>query len=150
MGKESMVSVRRCCACIILIVIGLILPGCKDKGAASGSGSGETAANQDQVDAVRNAITADMQEVAFASLTENHVGRKCVITARTMEDTSKLGPPPPPPGMVRLMGETTFYRGELDEVSPGTLTVRAPYPTPGNFKRLQIAKEDIQFIHLAQ
>ena len=149
MGKESMVRARLYCLCVLLIAASLMLPGCKKKSAASGSGAGAATVGQDQIDAVRDAMTRDMQEVSFTSLTRTHIGRKCVVTARTIEDTTKLGPPPPL-GMVRLMGQTTIYRGEIDDVSPGGLTVRAAYPTPGNFKKLKIAKEDIQSIHVAK
>lgn len=145
-----MANSRLCCLCVALIAAGLVLPGCKKKGVASGSGPGAATVSQEQIDEVRDAVTRNMQKVSFASLTKGHVGRTCVVTARTMEDTTKLGPPPPPPGMVRLMGQTTLYRGELDDVSPDGLTIRAAYPTPGNFKKLQIAKEDIQSIHLAE
>jgi hypothetical protein len=52
--------------------------------------------------------------------------------------------------MVRLFGQTTIYRGELGDVSPESLTVQAAYPPAGNYKKLKIAKEDIQSIHLAR
>jgi len=129
---------------------GLVLSGCEKKGGDNGPGSGEATVSQDRIDAVRDAMTRDMQPVPFASLHETHLGRQCVVTARTMTDTTKLGPPPPPPGMVHLMGQTTIYRGELDEISASSLTLRAAYPTPGNFKTLEIAKEDILSIHLAK
>jgi hypothetical protein len=90
-------------------------------------------------------MTRDMQAIAFASLKQNHVGKTCVVTARTTE----LAPPPPPPGMVRLLGETTIYRAELEVIASDSLTVRAAYPTPDHYKRLEIAKADIQSIHVA-
>ena len=50
--------------------------------------------------------------------------------------------------MMRLLGQTTIYRGELDDVTPDSLTIRAAYSTAGHYKKLEIAKEDIQSIHL--
>jgi hypothetical protein len=91
-----------------------------------------------------------MEKVTFDDLQKPHIGKICVVTARTMEDRTQLGPPPPPPGMVHLFGQTTIYRGELGDISPESLTIRAAYPTAGKYKKLKIAKEDIQSIHLAQ
>jgi len=140
------VNVTYRCICLVLVAACLAGSGCKKQGAATGSGA---TVSQAQIDAARDAMTRDMQEIAFDSLKKTHAGRKCVVTARTMEDTAQLGPPPPPLGMVRLLGQTTLYRGEFDDVSPDRLTLRAAYPTAGHYKRLEIAKEDIQSIHLA-
>ena len=142
-------SARGCCFWIGLVVVGLMLPGCKKKDTASGSGTEAATVSQAQIDAARDAMTRNMQKVSFGRLTQTHIGRKCVVTARTM-DTAQLGPPPPPPGMVRLLGQTTIYRGDLDDISSVGLVIQAAYPTPGNYKRLEIAKEDIESIHVAQ
>jgi len=142
------VNVTYRCICVVLAAACLVVSGCKKKGATTDPGTATI--SQDQIDAARDGMTHDMQEIDFGSLKKTHAGKKCVVTARTMEDTAQLGPPPPPPGMVRLLGSTTIYRGELDDVSPGSLTIRAAYPTPGHYKRLEIAKEDIQSIHLAK
>ena len=134
------------CICLVLAAACLAGLGCKKKGTTTPPGTG---ISPERVDAAREAMTRGMERISFGSLTTGHVGKTCVVTARTMEDRSLLGPPPPPPGMVRLLGETTIYRGQLDAVAAGSLTIRAAYPTPDHYKRLEIAKEDIQSIHLA-
>lgn len=136
------------CICLILVAACLGISGCKKKNATTSQEAATV--NQAQIDAARDVMTRGMQEMVFSSLKKTHAGRKCVITARTMEDRSQLGPPPPPLGMVRLLGQTTLYRGELDDVASESLTIRAAYPTAGNYKKLTIAKEDIQSIHLAR
>ncbi len=52
--------------------------------------------------------------------------------------------------MVRSVGQVAFCQGELDSVTPESLTVRKAYPTSGSFKKLEIPKADIQSIHLAR
>lgn len=99
MGKESMIGPRLSCLCVVLVMVGLILPGCKKKDDGNGLDPGVAPVSQNRIDATRDAMTGDMQKVSFAALTEAHLGRQCVVTARTMADTAKLGPPPPPPGM---------------------------------------------------
>ncbi len=138
------------CTCVILALACLAVSGCKEKDATTASDAGQATVSQADIDAARDMITRGMRKVAFGDLRTTPVGTTCVVTARTMEDRAQLGPPPPPPGMVRLMGQTTIYRGELDGVSPDGLTVRAAYPTTGNYKKIKIAREDIQSIHLAQ
>jgi len=138
------VNVTYRCICLILVVACLVATGCKKKSTTTNPGT--TAISQDQIDAVRDTLTRGMQAIAFGSLKQSHTGKTCVVTART----TQLGPPPPPLGMVRLLGQTTIYRGELDDVSSDSLTIRAAYPTAGRYKELEIAKEDIQSIHLAR
>ena len=132
------------CICLILVVACLAATGCKKKDATTDAGAATV--SQTQIDAARDVMTRDMQAIAFGSLKQSHTGKTCVVTART----TQLGPPPPPLGMVRLLGQTTIYRGELDDVSSDSLTIRAAYPTAGRYKKLEIAKEDIQSIHLAR
>ncbi len=132
------------CICLVLIVACLGVSGCKKKEATPEA----TTVSQAQIDSVRDAMTRDMQATAFSSLKKAHVGKKCVVTARTMEDKAQLGPPPPPFGMVRLLGSTTLYQGELNDVSSDSLTIRAAYPSPNHYKNLEIARDDIQSIHL--
>jgi hypothetical protein len=142
------VNVTYRCICLILVAACLVATGCKKKDTTTDPET--TTISQDQIDAVRDTMTRDMQEMAFGSLKKTHAGRKCVVMARNMKDTTQLGPAPPPPGMMRLLGQTTIYRGELDAVSSDSLAIRAAYPTSGNYKKLEIAKEDIQSIHLAR
>jgi len=52
--------------------------------------------------------------------------------------------------MVRLLGQTIIYNAELDRISDESVTVRAAYPTSGNYKRIEISRDDIQSVHLAQ
>ena len=141
-----MVSERYRCIYIILTILCLVVSGCDKK---SGSDQGGATVSQADIDAVRDAMTRDMQKVAFSSLDKTHIGRTCVVTAQTMEDSAQLGPPPPPPGMLRVLGSTTIYNAELDAVDADSLTVRAAYPTSGKYKKIEIAEEDIQSIHLA-
>ena len=136
------------CICVVLIAACLIVSGCKKKDATTGPGTATI--SQDQIDSARDAMTRGMQAIAFSNLKKAQVGKKCVVTANTMEDKAKLGPPPPPVGMVQLLGQTTIYQGKLVDVAPGALTIRAAYPTPNHYKKLEILKEDIQSIHLAQ
>jgi len=138
------------CTCVILAVACLAVSGCKERDTTTASDSGQATFSQADIDAARDMITRGMRKVAFGDLKTTPVGTKCVVTARTMEDRAQLGPPPPPPGMVRLLGQTTIYRGELDDISSDSLTIRAAYPTAGNYKRLKITQQDIQSIHLAQ
>jgi len=138
------VNVTYRCICLVLIVACLGVSGCKKKEAAPEA----TTISQAQIDSARDAMTRDMQATAFSSLKKAHVGKKCVVTARTMEDKAQLGPPPPPFGMVRMLGSTTIYQGELLDIATGALTIRAAYPSPNHYKELEIPKEDIQSIHL--
>jgi hypothetical protein len=98
-----------------------------------------------QVAAVRDALTRGMHSVSFDKLTKTDVGKRCVVAARS----TPIPPPPPPLGMVRIMGPTTMYAGELNDVLPEAVKIRAPYPTSGNYKYIEIARSDIQSIHLA-
>ncbi len=132
--------------CLALVAACLGVSGCKKKGAVTEP----VTVDQSQIDAARDAATRDMQKVAVSGLKKSHMGKKCVVTAYTMEDKSQLGPPPPPFGMVRLLGDTTLYQGELVDIAPGTLTIQAPYPTAGRVKEIEIDKEDIQSVHLAR
>jgi hypothetical protein len=89
-----------------------------------------------------------MQPVAFAGVKSSHVGKQCLVEARTPEGGVRIAPPPPPLGMVRTVGQVIFYAGELDNVSPDGLTIRKAYPTAGTFKKVEIPQGDIQSIHL--
>ena len=103
-----------------------------------------------EVAAVRDAMTRGMQEVASDSLAAVHIGRQCVVTARTADDDTSTDQAPPPLGMVRKLGQMTLYKGEIQEVSPDTLKIRAAYPTSGRYKTIEIPRSAIQSIHLAK
>ncbi len=136
------------CICLVLIAACLGVWGCKKKDTTTGPET--TTISQDQIDGVRDAMTRGMKVTAFSSLKKTHVGKTCVVTARTMEDKAQLGPPPPPFGMVRVLGQTTIYQGELNDVSSDSLTIRAAYPSPNHYKNVEIARDDIQSIHLGK
>ena len=91
-----------------------------------------------------------MEQVAFDSLVAGHVGRQCVVTARAADDGTGRDQAPPPLGMVRKLGTTAIYKGEIQEVSPDGLKIRAAYPTSGRYKIIEIARSDIQSIHVAR
>lgn len=141
---------RPCPVCVAFLTLLLVWSGCakKEDGDAR-KGVGPAPVSAEEIAAVRNALAKGMQPVAFAGLKSSHVGKECLVEVRTPEGGVPIAPPPPPPGMVRMVGQVTFYRGELDSVTPEGLTVRHAYPTSGNFKKLEIPRADIQSIYLA-
>ncbi len=52
--------------------------------------------------------------------------------------------------MVYRLGQTTIYKGEIEQVLPGSLKIRAPYPTSGRYKIIEIPRSDIQSLHVAK
>ncbi len=128
----------------LAVLAALAMSGCKRKEAEAGPPPAQTV-SEAEIAAARNAMTQKMTAIAFGKLTAAHVGRRCVVTARTLEHAD---PPPPPLGMVRRMGATTIYSAEVHEVLPGGLKIRAAYPTSGNLKITEIPKADIQSIHV--
>jgi hypothetical protein len=136
--------------CVMLLIVMLPLSGCGKKSDTAQNGTGPAPVSAEQIAAVRNALAKGMQPVTFVNVKSSHVGKQCLIEARTPEGGVRITPPPPPLGMVQTVGQVTFYRGELDSISPDGLTLRKAYPTAGNFKKLEIPKGDIQSIHLAQ
>jgi hypothetical protein len=125
-----------------LVLLALLGCGKKEREPAAPEAVGPGAA---EIAAARDALTRGMQRVGVDKLTTAHVGRRCVVAAR-----SALIPPPPPPlGMVRIMGSTTFYMGQLSDISPEAVKIGAAYPTSGNRKYVDIARGDIQSIHLS-
>jgi len=52
--------------------------------------------------------------------------------------------------MVRKLGQTAIYKGEIQEVSPDSLKIRAAYPTSGRYKTIEISRADIQSVYLAK
>jgi hypothetical protein len=135
------------CRCFfIFCAVLLASPGCKKKTPATDGGA---TASTEEIPAVRDSLARGMSRVAIDELKVAHVGRKCVVTAQAPTGGLQLGSPPPPPGMVRVLGQTIIYSGEFDGVSADHLTVRAAYPTPGNYKRIDIPKDDVQSFHLA-
>ncbi|HPC96354.1 MAG TPA: hypothetical protein PLU87_15515 [Sedimentisphaerales bacterium] len=141
---------RPCQGCVAFLTLLLVWSGCakKEDGDAQ-KGAGPAPVSAEEIAAVRNALAKGLQPVGLANIKSSDVGRQCLVEVRTPEGGVQIAPPPPPPGMVRMVGQVTFYQGELDGVTPESLTVRKAYPTSGNFKKLEIPRADIQSIHLA-
>ncbi|UCD53479.1 MAG: hypothetical protein JSW27_12660 [Phycisphaerales bacterium] len=135
--------------CLFIVCVAALpaATGCKKETPTAGGGA---AVSAEDIAAVRDTLTGGMTRMAIDDLKAAHVGKKCVVTAHTPAGGYRSTPPPPPPGMVRLLGETIIYSGEFDDVSDDSVTVRAAYPTAGNYKRIEILRDDIQSFHLAQ
>ena len=136
--------------CLTFTIILVTLAGCKprsDAGRQSGQTSEPGAA---EVATIRDALTRGMQQTAFDSLAAADIGRQCVVTARAATEGTGSDQAPPPLGMVRKLGQTAVYKGEIQEVSPDGLKIRAPYPTSGRYKTIEIPRSDIQSLHVAR
>jgi hypothetical protein len=137
-----MMSAKHWGCWITAAAIALAVFGCRKKETAAtpqvvGPGAAEIAA-------ARDALTRGMQPISFNKLDKTHIGRRCVVAARSVP----IPPPPPPLGMARIMGPTTIYMGELNDVLPDAVKIRAPYPSSGNYKYVEIPRADIESIHL--
>ncbi len=103
-----------------------------------------------EIAAVRDAMTRGMNEVAFESLGAAHIKKHCVVVARTPNQAARADSSPPPLGMVRRLGRTTIYKGEIQNLSSESLRICAPYPTSGQQKVIEIPRADIQAVYLAK
>ena len=131
---------------LILVTLG----GCKprsDTGRPSGQPSEPNTA---QVAAVRDTLTKGMQQTNFDSLAAADVGKQCVAVTRAGSAETGSDRAPPPLGMVYRLGQTIIYKGEIEQVLPGSLKIRAPYPTSGRYKTIEIPRSDIQSLHMAK
>jgi len=144
--EHDIVSRRGWRIWLVATIVLLALAGCKKKG----SGAQRTPVSAERIAAARDALTRGMRRMSLDKLEPSHRGTKCVVVAYAPAEGYHPEPPPPPLGMVNLLGDTIIYNGEFDGMSGDTLTVRAPYPTPGNYKRMEIARDDVQSFHLAQ
>lgn len=133
---------------MVLIVALLTLSSCGKKSGESNN-SGPASVSAEQITAVKNALVQGMTPIGFSSVKSAHVGKMFVVEVQTPDGGLRIAPPPPPPGMIQVVGQVTFYRGELDSVSADGLTVRKAYPTAGNFKKIEIPKGDIRSIYVA-
>jgi hypothetical protein len=131
---------------IALAVILLVVWGCKKKESGSAQTPAVVGPGAAEVAALRDALTRGMQPVDFDKLAKTHIGKRCVVAARS----TPIPPPPPPLGMVRIMGSTTFYAGELNDVTSDGLKIRAAYPSSGNYKYVELARADIQSVHIRE
>ena len=116
--------------CLVVAIILVTIAGCKPRrnaGRQSGQTSEPSAA---EVTTIRDALTHGMQQTAFDSLAAADVGRQCVVTARVSEGTG-TDQAPPPLGMVRRLGQTVIYKGEIQEVSPDALKILRRLPDLG-------------------
>ena len=135
---------RAWCIGLIVTVVPLALIGCKK----TGRNAQAAPVSAERVASTRDALTREMRKVTVDKLGPSHRATKCVVVAYAPAGGYQPDPSPPPPGMVHLLGETIIYNGEFDSISADALTVRAAYPTPGNYKRMEIPRDDIQSVHL--
>jgi len=145
-GTPAYARVRSLVAIVALVTV----VGCKprsDEGHQTKSTPGPGPA---EIASVRDGMTRGMQEVAFDSLTPAQIGKQCVVIARQAGDQTGNDSAPPPLGMVLRLGQTTIYKGEIQELSSDHLTIRAPYPTSGRYKTIELPRSEIESIHLAK
>ena len=140
---------KSCYVWLMVSVLPVILVGCKESTDTAANGGGATMSAED-IAATRDALVKGMREIAVSQLGTAHMGKRCVVTAGMPAGGYKPAPPPPPPGMIRLMGQTVIYCGAFDKASEDSITVRAGYPTPGNYKHMDILKADVQSCHIAR
>jgi len=136
--------------CLAVAIALVTVASCKPRNDENRQSRDAPGASPAEVTAVRDAMTRGMQEVAFDSLAAVHVGKQCVVTARAAGDGAGSDPAPPPLGMVLMLGQITIYKGEIQELSPDRLSIRAPYPTSGRYKTIEVPRSDIESIHLAK
>ena len=70
--------------------------------------------------------------VSFENLTEEHIGKPCVVTATPAESVVNVGSLPPP-GMITYEEGRTVYRGKLKAINDESieeegLWIAAPFP----------------------
>jgi hypothetical protein len=135
--------------CLLSLAALLSLAGCGKKDATADQG-GPTPISDEEIAAIRSSLTQGMQFTALSKVRSSDEGKTCVVMVQMPKGGLQMIPPPPPPGMVQTLGSVAFYRGQLDSVSADSLTVRGAYPTPGNYKRLEIAKGDIRSVYLGR
>lgn len=141
-------KIQWCRISVAFVVVLLAVSGCGKRDNGTEQTSGPAPVSAEELAAVKKAMTRGMQAIGFANLKPVHVGKGCVVETRTPDGGLQIKPPPPPPGMVHAAGQVTFYRGELDSITSESLTIRKGYPTPGNFKEIEIPKGDIRSIYL--
>ena len=141
----SLMHARRCAAILALLSVSL---GCKPKDGDTDATASSSGPGPEQIAAAIDATTTGMRQTSFSDLHNGDIGRVCVVVAPTPPAGARAKDAPPPIGMVRRMGPTTIYKGEIQHVSPDGLQIRAAYPTSGRYKYVDIARQDIQSIHL--
>ncbi len=136
--------------CLTAAALLVAAAGCKPNREKAGESGQVGAVSPAEIAAVKEAMTRGMLEIAPGDLSAGHVGKQCVVIARTSSGQNRADSAPPPLGMVRRFGPVTAYKGEIVDVSPAGLKIRAPYPTSGQYKIIEIARRDVQSLHLAQ
>ena len=136
--------------CLTIAITLVTMGGCKPRSDASRQSGQTSELAPAELAAIRDALTRGMQQTAFDSLAAADVGKQCVVTARAATEGAGADQAPPPLGMVRKLGQTVIYKGEIQEVSPDGLKIRAAYPTSGRYKTIEIARSDIQSLHVAK
>ncbi|OHB65360.1 MAG: hypothetical protein A2Y77_07035 [Planctomycetes bacterium RBG_13_62_9] len=130
---------------IAIATVLLVVSGCRPKEDKATQPQQTAGPGPAEIAAARDALTGGMQQISFDKLAQTHIGKRCVVMARSMQ----VDPSAPPLGMVRVMGGTTIYSGAVHEISPGSLKIRATHPGSGNLKIIEIQRGDIQSIHVA-
>ncbi len=141
------IHVHSLCLTVALL---LVMPAsCKPRDAGRPSGR-VSEPNAARVAAVRDALTQGMQPTTFDSLTAADVGKQCVAVTRPGAAGPAADQAPPPFGMVHRLGPTIIYKGEIEQVLPDSLKIRAPYPTSGRYKTIELPRADLQSLHAAK
>lgn len=136
--------------CLAMAVALLMVASCKPRNDQTRPSAEAPGPSPAEIAVVRDTLTRGMEPVPLASLAAVHVGRQCVVTARAADERAGGDSAPPPLGMVHKLGRTTIYKGEIQEVSPESLKIRAAYPTSGRYKTVEISRADIQSLHVAK
>jgi hypothetical protein len=142
------INSRGLCLTIPLLLATLV--SCKPRSDAGRPSSQTPEPNAAQFAAVRDTLTKGMQQTPFDSLAAADVGKQCVVVTRTGAAGPDAGQAPPPFGMVHRLGQTIICKGEIAQVLPDSLKIRAPYPTSGRYKTIEIPRSDIQSLHVAK
>jgi hypothetical protein len=134
------------CLFIFCFILLLIPTGTEEKTSAS---AGNATISAEDIASIRDSLVLGMSKMALGELNSTHLGKKCVVIAYTPTGGYRPTTPPPPPGMVRVVGQTLIYDAEFDRIADDSITVCAPYPTAGIFKKIKIPRDDVQSFHLA-
>jgi hypothetical protein len=136
--------------CLVVALILTTLAGCKPRSDSSRQPGQTAKSDTADVAAVRNALAKGMQQTAFESLVAADIGKQCVVSIPAAAEGTGADQAPPPLGMVHRLGQTVIYKGEIQEILPDHLKIRAPYPTSGRYKTFEIPRSDIQSLHVAK
>ncbi len=136
--------------CLVIVLVVLTGTNCKPRDDQARSSAPAPGPSPGEIAALRDSMTRGMEPVPFESLAVGHVGRRCVVTTRRVDEGATGDSAPPPFGMVHKLGQITIYKGEIQDVSADRLKIRAAYPTSGRYKTVEIPRVDIQSLHVAK